>query len=212
MRQITKSVFGHDVARERSVPNGAFSFVQLPKTPPSLKAYPPWAWWEKIDVVESENGCCRHGFEKTMDVCSRLVVFWGHGQGDFSVGLDVGGTKGGKLVNWGAGSKNCSPEIGGRSWNRKSARNGSLWESWISRPDRSAWFFKADPTVRVSRARTFKNGPKMQKKRLRQKLGLRVKNRVDVGKKLVVFGALPGHFCTIRHCKLCRIFVRIQPW
>ena len=32
---------------------------------------------------------------------------------DFGVGLDVGGTKGGsKLLNWGAGSKNGSPENG----------------------------------------------------------------------------------------------------
>ena len=61
-----------------------------------------------------------------MDVCSRLVVFWGHGQVDFGVGLDVGGTKGGgELLNWGAGSKNGSPEIGGRSRKQKIARNGS---------------------------------------------------------------------------------------
>ena len=35
---------------------------------------------------------------------------------DFGVGLDVGVTKGwGRLLKWVAGSKNCSPEIGGRS-------------------------------------------------------------------------------------------------
>ena len=44
---------------------------------------------------------------------------------DFGVGLDVGGTKGGKLLNWGAGSKKCSPEIGGPSWKQKMARNRS---------------------------------------------------------------------------------------
>ena len=44
-----------------------------------------------------------------------LDTVWKHGV-EFGVGLGVGETKGrGKLLNWGAGSKKCSPEIGGRS-------------------------------------------------------------------------------------------------
>ena len=34
---------------------------------------------------------------------------------DFGVGWGVGRTEAGELPNRGAGSKNCSPEIGGRS-------------------------------------------------------------------------------------------------
>ena len=37
----------------------------------------------------------------------------------------LGGQRGGgELLNWGAGSKKCSPGIGGRSGKQKMARNG----------------------------------------------------------------------------------------
>ena len=69
-------------------------------------------WSQKIDVVDMDS--------KKRWMSAAVWSFlgdtvWTNGV-DFGVGLDVGGTKGeGKLLNWGAGSKKCSPEIGGRS-------------------------------------------------------------------------------------------------
>ena len=77
---------------------GGFSFVQLPKTPPSLKANPPrlvrrklMLWSQKIDVVDMDS--------KKRWMSAAVWSFlgdtvWTNGV-DFGVGLDVGGTKGG---------------------------------------------------------------------------------------------------------------------
>ena len=53
-------------------------------------------------------------------------TIWTNGV-DFGVGLDVGGTKGGcKLLNWGAGSKKCSPklpvEVESKKWHETGRR------------------------------------------------------------------------------------------
>ena len=65
-------------------------------------------WSQKIDVVDMDS--------KKRWMSAAVWSFFGDTNGvDFGVGLDVGGTRGGKLLNWGAGSKKCSPEIGGRS-------------------------------------------------------------------------------------------------
>ena len=69
-------------------------------------------WSQKIDVVDMDSKK-RWMSAAVWSFLGDMV--WTNGV-DFGVGLDVGGTKGGgKLLNWGAGSKNCSPEIGGRS-------------------------------------------------------------------------------------------------
>ena len=92
---------------------GSFSVVPLPKMHPSLKAPPPLAgrtlmlWSHKTDV---ETIDC----EKTMDVRSRLLVFWDVWFGKIMLKMVLDWflrDNGGELVNWGAGSKNCSPEI-----------------------------------------------------------------------------------------------------
>ena len=122
-----------------------------------------------------------------MDVCSHLVVFWGDtvwtNGVDFGVGLDVGGTKrGGKLVNWGAGSKNV-----GQNWRSKlKAKNGT------KRVAVRALNFSTRPFCMKFRGGSNRDGPeghspqkwaKNAKKLLRRKIGLKVKNRVDAKKK-----------------------------
>ena len=87
----------NDPKRTKSIlPHGGFSFVQLPKTPPSLKANPPrlrklMLWSQKIGVVDMDS--------KKRWMSAAIWSFfgdtvWTNGV-DFGVGLDVGGTQGG---------------------------------------------------------------------------------------------------------------------
>ena len=75
---------------------------------------------QKFDVVGMDS--------KKRWMSAAVLSFWGDTNGvDFGFGLDVGGTKGGgKLVNWGAGSKKCSPklavEVESKKWHETGRR------------------------------------------------------------------------------------------
>ena len=58
---------------------------------------------QKIDAVEMDSK--KRWMSAAVWSFFRDTV-WTNGV-DFGVGLDGGGHKGGKLLNWGAGSKNC---------------------------------------------------------------------------------------------------------
>ena len=67
---------------------------------------------QKIDAVEMDS---KKRWMSAAVWSFLLDTVWKNGV-DFGVGLGVGERQGGgKLLNWGAGSKKCSPEIGGRS-------------------------------------------------------------------------------------------------
>ena len=77
---------------------GGFSFVQLLKTSPSLKANPPWLarrklmlLSQKIDAVEMDS---KKRWMSAAVWSFLLDTVWKNGV-DFGVGLGVGETKGG---------------------------------------------------------------------------------------------------------------------
>ena len=99
------------------------------------------------------------------------------------------------------------PEIGVRSENQKSCRLGSRYTNPQHKLAQPAQNCHANLDVNVRIGGTFTNGPKMDADFFWKKS----KNRVDVEKRNVLFGGLPGDSRTIKHCKLCKIFIRIQP-
>ena len=75
-------------------------------------------WSQKIDVVDMDS--------KKRWMSAAVSSFFWDTVGQMLV-LDwmLGGQRGGKLPNWGAGLKNCSPENGLSKLKTKMARNGS---------------------------------------------------------------------------------------
>ena len=106
----------------------------------------------------------------------------------------LGGQRGGKLLNWGAGSKKCSPENG---------RSKLKAKKCTKRVAVRALNFSTRPFCMKFRGGSNCDGPeghnpqkwtKNAKKLLHQKIWLKVKNRVDVKKKNGRVWVFPGTF------------------